>query len=315
MKQLLVDELRPTTINDIVVDEQVLDPIVAWANLWANMLPSPESPGILFIGHPGTGKTTMAKALASDMGWNLIETNASDARSNSKISSISVGQTDLFGRLTCLLFDEVDSMHGKDDKGGGAAIAEMVAEARIPIILTANNKYKVSKKIMNKCTVVQFRRPSVSALKTYLFTIIRDRGMVVSPTVVTAAAATQDYRLGLAMIEANTVYYQLPREGWAEAEAKKAMKGESWNLEEVTSLIYNIEENAFRNMGFTDTMRTYDILSRSDMYRRRRESHFSKQIIKRLPKLIGEEEISFVKPIFFQKKKDKEKKEENNAGN
>ena len=312
MKQLLVDELRPTTIDDIVVDEQVLEPIIIWANLWVSQLPNPEKPGILFIGHPGTGKTTMAKALASDMGWNLIETNASDARSSSKISSISVGQTDLFGRLICLLFDEVDSMHGKDDKGGGAAIADMIAEARIPIILTANNKYKVSKKIMNKCTVVQFRRPSVSALKTYLFTIIRDRGMTVSPTVVSAAAATQDYRLGLAMIEANTIYYQLPKEGWAEAEAKKAMKGESWNLEEVTSLLYNIEENAFRNMGITDTLRTYDILSRSDMYRRRRESHFSKQIIKRLPKLIGEEEISFVKPIFFQKKKDKEKGKETN---
>lgn len=309
MKQLLVDELRPTTINDIVVDEQVLDPIIAWANLWANMLPNPEKPGILFIGHPGTGKTTMAKALAADMGWNLIETNASDARSNSKINSISVGQTDLFGRLTCLLFDEVDSMHGKDDKGGAAAIAEMIVEAKIPIICTANNKYKISKKIMGKCEVVQFRRPSVSALKTYLFTIIRDRGIVASSDVVTAAATTQDYRLGLAMIEANTIYEMIPREGWAEAESKKALKGEPWNLDDVTSLLYNLEENAFRNMGYADTVRAYDIFSLSDRYKRRRQSHFSKQVIKRLPKVITEENIEFVKPIFFQKKKDKDKKE------
>jgi len=315
MKQLLVDELRPTTIDDIVVDEQVLDPIITWANLWANMLPNPEKPGILFIGHPGTGKTTMAKALAADMGWNLIETNASDVRSSSKINNISIGQKDLFDRINCLLFDEVDSMHGKDDKGGGATIAEMITEARIPIILTANNKHKVSKKIMNKCEVVQFRRPSVSALKTYLFTLVRNRNMVVSSDVMTAAAATQDYRLGLAMIEANTIYCMMPREGWIEAESKKALNGEPWNLDDVTSLLYNLEENAFRNMGYADTVKAYDIFSLSDRYKRRRQSHFSKQVIKRLPKLILEEPLEFVRPIFFQKKKDKEKKEDKDDGN
>lgn len=315
MKQLLVDELRPTTINDIVVDDQALDKIITWANLWANMLPNPEKPGILFTGYPGTGKTTMAKALAADMGWNLIETNASDARSNTKISSISVGQTDLFGRLTCLLFDEVDSMHGKDDKGGGAAIAEIIKESRIPIICTANNKHKISKKIMGLCELIQFNRPSVSALKTYLFTIIRNRGMVVSPEVVSAAAATQDYRLGLAMIESNTIYEMLPRGGWIEAESKKALNGEPWNLDDVTSLLYNLEENAFRNMGYADTVRAYEVFSLSDRYKRRGQSHFSKQIIKRLPKVISEENIEFVKPIFFQKKKDKEKKENKDEGN
>ena len=57
--------------------------IRAWLDEWQNG--TPKKKGILLIGPPGVGKTTVARAVAEDMGWNVIELNASDARNAAAI--------------------------------------------------------------------------------------------------------------------------------------------------------------------------------------------------------------------------------------
>ena len=74
---------RPSSEQLLEGNEVQRRKIRAWIDEWQNG--APKRKAILLIGPPGVGKTTVARAVAEDMGWNVIELNASDARNAAAI--------------------------------------------------------------------------------------------------------------------------------------------------------------------------------------------------------------------------------------
>ncbi|HSW40359.1 MAG TPA: AAA family ATPase, partial [Acidobacteriota bacterium] len=71
----LVEKYRPRTLSEVRGNRKAMEELRQWALNW----PSDKSAALLY-GRPGTGKTSAAAALANDMGWQLLELNASDKR-------------------------------------------------------------------------------------------------------------------------------------------------------------------------------------------------------------------------------------------
>ena len=150
------EKYRPARLEDIVGNTTAIRQIAAWATNWTN-----KSKPLLLYGKPGIGKTSSAYALANDMGWEVIELNASDQRTAAVIERIAgIGSTtaSLTGsKRKLIVLDEADNLQGTADRGGAKAIIECIRNAQQPMILIANDLYGLSPEIRFRCEPVQFK--------------------------------------------------------------------------------------------------------------------------------------------------------------
>jgi replication factor C large subunit len=150
------EKYRPARLEDIVGNTTALRQIAEWARNWTK-----KSKPLLIYGKPGIGKTSSAYALAHDMGWDVVELNASDQRTAAVIEHIA-GVGSITASLTgssrkLIVLDEADNLQGTADRGGAKAIIECIRNARQPMILIANDLYGLSPELRFRCEPVQFK--------------------------------------------------------------------------------------------------------------------------------------------------------------
>ncbi|HJJ61546.1 MAG TPA: replication factor C large subunit, partial [Methanocorpusculum sp.] len=157
------EKYRPQHLDEILGNAAAVKQMALWAQTW-----TADSAPLLLIGKPGIGKTSAALALARDMNWEVLELNASDARTKAVIERIagnSASTASLFGASRkMVIIDEADNLEGNADRGGARAIADLLKTAKQPVLLIANDAYGVSDSIRRICETVQFRSITSSTL-------------------------------------------------------------------------------------------------------------------------------------------------------
>jgi len=99
---------------------------------------------LLLYGTSGGGKTSSVYALAHDLGFELMEINASDTRNAASIDSLlgtATKQASLFAKSKIILVDEIDGIAGTKDRGGVQAVVKLIATSPYPIIIIANDPF------------------------------------------------------------------------------------------------------------------------------------------------------------------------------
>ncbi|PVH18800.1 hypothetical protein CXQ85_001089 [Candidozyma haemuli] len=155
----------------------------------------------LISGPPGIGKTTAASLIAKDLGYDILEKNASDVRSksllNSTIKSV-LSNTSVVGffksrdveehneneKKFCLIMDEVDGM-SSGDHGGAGALSAFCRITKMPMILICNDKTLPKMRTFDKIAYqLPFRRPTETEVKSRLMTIALREGIKLDPSVI-----------------------------------------------------------------------------------------------------------------------------------
>lgn len=132
---------RPKTLKEIADNEKALSQFVNWLKSWDKGLP--EKRAAFLYGPPGVGKTSAVEAAARDLGYDLLELNASDFRTAKRIEAL-IGrshsyETTVLGRRRMILFDELEGISDREDFGGIQAVLSIIKEAKSPIVLIATS--------------------------------------------------------------------------------------------------------------------------------------------------------------------------------
>jgi len=101
--------MRPTSLDEVAGQKHLLrpgSPLVALANADAA---SAASVSVILWGPPGTGKTTLAQAIARSSGRRFVELSAVTAgvRDVREVMQEALNQRDLYGQSTILFLDEI----------------------------------------------------------------------------------------------------------------------------------------------------------------------------------------------------------------
>lgn len=192
------EKYRPRALDEVVGNPRAIASLRAWAAAWQHG--RPDRPGLILAGHAGVGKTSAALALAKDMGWGLVELNASDARSAGVIEGValrgalfqSFADDGALQRRQLILLDEADNLYERaeqssgrtrdfSDRGGKSAIARTLEQTRQPIILTVNELYQLTRgagaRIKRLTQTVKFLPLPVAMVRSVLRRVAEAEGL------------------------------------------------------------------------------------------------------------------------------------------
>ncbi len=151
----------------------------------------PKKKAVILNGPAGTGKTSLAIALAKEHNVELFELNASDLRNRSSLDEVlkpSLEQHSLFKKGKIILMDEADGIT-TTDRGGLPELIVLIAKTNYPIIITANDIWQRKFSLLRqKCQIIALKELSEFDIKKIIIDVLKKENKSIHPETITLLA-------------------------------------------------------------------------------------------------------------------------------
>ena len=164
------DKYAPKSLNDFIGNSEAIKLFTDWMKNWETGIKKGNKQKIeyrcgkqvmnlnfkacLISGPPGIGKSTLARLMAKEFGYEVLETNASDQRSKKVIEELLSNTVDNKSinfyrenptntprlKKVAIIMDEIDGVSGSNDRGGIAALIKIIENSKMPVICICNDR-------------------------------------------------------------------------------------------------------------------------------------------------------------------------------
>jgi len=169
----LYRKYRPDSFSGVLGQDHIVK--VLESSIEANKV----SHAYLFVGSRGTGKTSVARIFAQEIGVSVNDLYEIDAASNRGIDDIRT----LRDGVRVLPFDSkykvyiIDEVHMLSKDAWGALLKTLEEPPKHVIFILATTEFhKVPDTIISRCQIFQFKKPSDLILKNHILDISKQEG-------------------------------------------------------------------------------------------------------------------------------------------
>ena len=152
MNQLWVEKYRPSRIKDCILPEDL-------KNTFTEFVDKGYVPNLLLTGGPGVGKTTVARAMLEECGFDYIIINGS---MNGNIDTLRTdiknfaSTVSLTGSRKYVILDEADYLNPQSTQPALRNFMEEYSK-NCGFILTCNFRNRIIQPLHSRCSVIEFK--------------------------------------------------------------------------------------------------------------------------------------------------------------